>query len=238
MNEPISIFNAYGKIRDLSGKADVAAIEALPDAMRKPLFACIAACMALDAGENRVIEARKTTRIKEAAYDQTVMAYEQPSRTEGDADRAANARHVATAQAAMTATARRIAEIKAVSAAQHAGYIPPKPFKNKLKAAMDAASAALTEARTELQRATTELRKLEIKAGEAINAWRGCLPVMTRDTLMRDHIAKGNADRLARVLRGEPADAPKIVPQYQSELDRIKGAGKIKPPRPLMTARR
>ena len=234
MSEPISIFDAYGKVRTLSGKADKAAIAALSDDQHKTLAEVIAACNARDAAEERVFAARNDVRDKEAA-----MTIREPGQsTDAEAARAGTVRRISSAQAAMTATERRLAEIKAVSAAQRPGYVPAKAVPNELQAAVDAASAALLAARAELQAATTEHRKLETVAGEAINAWRACLPVMSRDTLMKDHIAKGNADRLARVKRGEPADAPKIVPQYQSELDRIKGAGTVKPPRPLMTARR
>jgi hypothetical protein len=240
-NEPlISIFDGYGKIRDLSGDADVAAIEGLPDEPhRKALFEVIAASNARDAGSDRVVAARKAVRIKEIAFADASAAYSGvvPLRdtVTGNADNSPRAG--ATLNPAIK-NAEHVAALRAVSAAQRPGYVPAKPTKNKLKAAMDKAEAELADARAEIYRATSELRRLETKAGEAINAWRACLPVMDRNTLMKSHIAAGQAERAARVARGEHPDAPKVVPQYSSELDRIKGAGKIKPPRPLMSGRR
>jgi hypothetical protein len=126
-----------------------------------------------------------------------------------------------------------VAALRAVSAAQLVGYKPVPPVTNELRVAMDAASDALQKSQLLLRRYAAELHALETKAGEAIEAYRKSLPVMSRDTLMREHLARNLAERAARVAAGLPPEVPKIVPASQCEFDRVRGAGKIKP-RPLM----
>lgn len=234
----LNIFDGYGKIRtDL--EKDQATIEALPDDHRATLFACIAAVNASTAGSERVVAARKDVRTKEAAYNEAAVAFERPPAPQLDPVTNLPINQGPHAEGPCNAaqkTAELMAALRAVSAAQHAGYVPAKVKTNKLKAAMEAAHEALLTARLELQNSTTALRHLERAAGEAIDGWRKCLPVMSRDTLMRDHVARGNAERLARVKRGEPAEPPKIVPEYQSEYDRVRGASKRKV-RPLIGPR-
>lgn len=119
----------------------------------------------------------------------------------------------------------------------------------KLKAAIDAADAELVSARQELSAAISAQELLDRAAGEATNAWR----VVTNQSayewdrtlpehiarskaqakLHRDHVAAENAERAARVARGEPAEAPKVHPNYQSEFDRKRGTAK-RVVRPLM----
>jgi hypothetical protein len=231
------IFDGY-TIRDLSSPADVSAIEALSDDHRAKLFECIAACRARDAGSDRVVAARADVRIKEAAHNDAVDAHSGLLQSRDSVTGVPDYSPRAGANLnPVLKNAEHVAALRAVAAAQRPGYVPAKPVKNKLKTAMDKAAAELADARAELYRATSEARTLETKAGDAINAYRQTLPVFTRDDLMKQHVAAGQAERMARVMRGEHPDAPKVVPQFASELDRIKGAGKLKAPRPPMSGR-
>lgn len=224
----LSIFDQRGRIRPLDNGADVAAIEALPDDHRETLFACLAAVTARDEADARMAAARNRVRELDAAT--TAELYAEPTTVTkiGELTLASPTRN------ADQKNAEHVAALRAVSAAQRPGYVPAKPVKDKKKEAIVAADNALLEARAELIRATAELRRAERKSGEAIEAWRKCLPTMSRDTLMRDHVARGQAARAARVARGESPEPPRPIPQYVSELDRVRGAGKPKPPRPLM----
>jgi hypothetical protein len=243
----LNIFDAYGHIRNLDDETD--AIAALPDDQRAKMFACIKAVTDRDEGEARVVASRKRVRTAEAAYNEAVMALDQvtPVRDTVTGFEDHSPRAGANINPAIK-NAQRVAAARAVSAAQHPGYVTAKPVKNKLKSAAEQADAELIEARAELQRATTEQRPLDTAAGETANAWRSCINIYSYDpslpehiarsnartALVKDQIARGNADRLARCLRGESPEPPKPVPNYQSELDRVRGAEKRKV-RPLIS---
>jgi hypothetical protein len=223
----LNIFDAYGKLRALTAE-EQATVESFSDGMRADLFQCIAAVTARDECEARMFAARDDTRKKEAA----IVAREQLSRTEEDADRAGIEAQTAAARAAGLATVRRLAEIKAVSAAQRKGYVSPKPaVADKAKAAIDEAAAALAASRVELQRSTADLRALEIQAGECLNAWRMHLKIITRDDLFKEYVARGIADRMARVARGESPDLTTNAPTVTCEWEAARGKRK---PRPLI----
>jgi hypothetical protein len=225
----ISIFDQHGRPRDLSGDADVAAIEALPDDHRETLFACLAAITAQAEADARMVAARNRVRELEAAT-QSDGRYAEPVTvtTIGEHTFTSPARN------ADQKFVEHAAAMRAVSAAQRPGYVPAKPVKDKNKEAMVAAENAVLEARAELIRSTAELRAAQQKSGLAIDAWRKCLPVMSRDTLMKDHVARGQAERAARVARGECPEPPRPAPKYLSEIDRVRGVAKPKPPRPLI----
>jgi hypothetical protein len=102
------------------------------------------------------------------------------------------------------------------------------------KAAMDKANADLEISRVELRASTLDLHHKERLAGEATNQWRvtqnaywdPTIPehvarIRARDHLVKDQVARENAERLTRVARGESPEAPKVVANHQSELDRV-----------------
>jgi hypothetical protein len=214
----LCIFDAYGKIRsDLD--TEQATIEALPDDQRETLFVCISTVTARGDCENRVIAARADVRKKEVIYNEAVMAFDQTAPSDNmHAEAKRNPKH------AYEKDAQRIANIRAVSAAQQPGYFSPKIVKNKLKSAMDAANVALTDARAELTRATGELKVLEARCGEAINRWRMVQSTPSAEEVTRAYIASGQAERMRRVANGESAEPVKAASPNISELDKVLGA--------------
>jgi hypothetical protein len=194
----ISIFDGYGRIRDLSGTADVAVIETLPDDVRDKMFACIAAVKASEAGEARVVAARVAVREKEVVHSAALEAEHKanPAQTHKES-------------------------LAAVSAAQRPDYKPePVKINKKTRAALAQADMALAEARSELTRATTEHRVLVATAGEKLNAWRLCLTTPSDFEVRRQYVERSTQDRAARVAAGLSAEPPKIQPAHQSELDK------------------
>src|ERR1700692_694860 len=168
----LSIFDAYGKIRDLSSDEDVAAIENLPDDHRTKLFECITASKASEAGQDRVAAARADVRQKDAIYNAAL-----------EADHKANppSTHKSALAAVIAANAGR----------------KPEPVKvnKKTRAALAEADMVLAEARATLTRATEEFPTLQAKAGDAINAWRLCLTTPSRDEMIRNYVNASTDER-------------------------------------------
>jgi hypothetical protein len=216
MTNDLNIFDAYSRIRDLSSDADVAAIEALPDDHRTKLFECIAAVKASEAGSDRVYAVRADVRTKEAAYN-VVLEAEQ------------KANPPSTHKSALAAVI-----------AANAGAKPePVKVNKKTRAALAEADMALAEARSELTRATGELRTLESKAGEAINAWRKCLTTPSADEVTREFLAASQAERARRVAAGLPPQPTAPVPVHQWEIERVFAArGKVQNRQPKYLGKR
>jgi hypothetical protein len=134
---------------------------------------------------------------------------------------------------------KRMEAARAVAAANRPGYKLAAPVENPLKIAVDAANDALLASQPAFRARTAELHASETKFTEAAAAWtasRGAyynpsLPEhiarsRAQAALHRDHAARLNAERHERVQRGEPAEVPKAVPNYQSEFDRKRGTAK------------
>jgi len=191
------LFDGYGKIRsDLDTEA--ATIEALPDDHRTKLFECIAAVKASEAGQDRVATARGDVRQKEAVYNAALAAEQK-------------ANPPATHKSALTAVI-----------AANEGRKPVKVKINKeTKAKLTDADMALAESRTELNRATGELRLLETKASATILAWKACLTTPTADEVTRQYIKRGDDERVRRVAAGLPAEIPRPVPAHQWEIEKV-----------------
>jgi hypothetical protein len=216
MTNDLNIFDAYSRIRDLSSDADVAAIEALPDDHRTKLFECIAAVKASEAGSDRAAAALAAVRTKGEVYN-ACLESEQKSNPPS------------THKSALAAVIAANAGLK------------PEPVKvnKKTKAALAEADMALAEARSELTRATGELRTLEAKAGEAINAWRKCLTTPTDEEVRREYVNASSAQRARRVAAGLPADAQKEIPTHRWEIERVFAArGKVQNRQPKYYGRR
>jgi hypothetical protein len=221
----LNIFDAYGSVRPNVLETESDAVEALSDDHRQKLITCIKSVMTRDAGQDRILAARKDVREKEAIYNQAVMAFDQTSPSDNlQAEAKRSPKH------AYNKDAMRAAAHKAVIAAQQPDYVAVKAAKpSKLKAAMDAANVALIDARAELSRASGELRTLERNAGEAIDAWRKCLTTPSAEQVAREYIAAGDAERVRRVAAGFSAEPKVAVSPNVSELDKVLGArGKTK----------
>lgn len=199
----LNIFNAYGSISRTALESEAATIDALPDADRKTLFACIKAVTDRDAGVTRANEARHDLRNKEMAHAAAL-----------DADQKANP------------PPSHQSELARVIAANQGRTITPVKLNKKARAALTEAETALTGARITLQKATAELRTLETKAGEAINAWRLRQSTPSAQDVVREYQARGNEER-ARIAAENPR-----APNQASPLDEIMLArGKTKPNR-------
>jgi hypothetical protein len=245
----ISIFGPDGSVRDLSSAIDVAAIEALSDPQHAAMLTCVDACKARDAGSARVIAARLAVRAKEREYDAAVLAGSTVPRNSVSGVEDHSPRAGASNDPAVK-TAERIAAMKAVSAAQRPGYVALKAAKENSKAsAIDTAAAELAGARVEFGHALEDQKALEATAGVATDAFRLAINEFVfdktlpehlarsaaRNALMKDHIARQNAERVARVARGEPAEASTPGPVATCEWEAARNVAKAKrAPRPLM----
>jgi hypothetical protein len=258
----LCIFDAYGKIRsDLD--TEQTAIEALPDDQRETLFACIKAVTARDDCAASVIAARAHVRKNEHTYNNAVMVFDQTTLSDNsfaeggrtpkqvrakDAQRIANIKAVAAAQkpgykshdvaSEIEALAKNVAKLEAAHAKLSADKTPnPEAIAKaanalkrarasleaaqlpiRIKADMDAAGLALTDARAELLSITAEFRTLETKAGLAIDAWRLCQTTPSVEQVQRQYMAASQAERARQVASGE------VVIAEKSELDKNLGA--------------
>jgi hypothetical protein len=246
-----NIFDAYSKIRDLSGEADQAIVEGFDDVTRQKLFDVIRASKARDAGEDRVTAARKSARQLEHAYNNSVMAFEQVNpvkTTQADNMRAASAaqrpgytpkddgvrvkalaKTVAKCEADHAKLANQdkpnavaLGKVEAdLARARKALAVSQLPAKTK--AAMQAADEALASARAELLHAGADQKKLEAAYGASVNIWRGCLTTPTAEQVQREYMKCSQEERARQVAAGE------VVVAEKSELDKILGArGKTK----------
>jgi hypothetical protein len=249
----MNLFNG-NKIRAFDD-ADLAELNGLPEATYAAAIACIEAVNARDAVFEKHVAARSDVHDKQRLLAAAILAYEQPLPAPLDPltrqpITGATGQPIGPQAGARTnhalKQAAHAAAMQAVIAAQKPGYKSPKPVKSKLKDAADvardakdAADVALEDAQAMFRAVTKELVAAETLAGEKIEAYRQTLPVMSHDTLMKEHFAAGLAERQRRVDAGLPPDVPKVEPQYQSVYDRERAAaGEKRKVRPLMTGHR
>jgi hypothetical protein len=195
----LNIFDAYGRVRaDLDSEA--ATIEALPDAERAALMACIAASQVADEGEARLVAARKARDLKNRAHDVALAA-----------DHAAN-------PAILPHEA-----LRAVSAANGSNVKPPKARKlnKETRAALATAITELADARAEYHQAEVALKTLSAKRGEAVLAYMNSGKRVTAEEVAREYQARGQAERKAVADGTAPV---KAEPVRLSQLDRTLSA--------------
>jgi hypothetical protein len=200
----LCIFDQYGKIRsDLASEEET--IASLADDVRGKLFACVSAVNAKTDVEDRVITARTDVRLKDVAYNDAVAK-----------DNKANP--PATFKSELERTI-----------AANAGRAPePVKINKKSKAHLATTNQELADARSELSRATAELRVLEAKAAEATIAWMGCLTTPSDQEIRRQYINAAADERLRRVKAGLPAEIPRPVPEHEWPIEKVFAArGKV-----------
>jgi hypothetical protein len=195
----LNIFDAYGRVRD-DLDSDEATIQGLPVDQRDALMACIAASLAADEGEARLVAARKARDLKNRAHDEALAL-----------DNAAN-------PAILPHEA-----LRAVSAANGSNVKPPKPRKlnNETRAALATAISELADARAEYHQAEVALKGLSAKRGEAVLAYMNSGKPITAEEVARDYQARGQAERQAIVDGTAPI---KVVPVRLSQLDETMSA--------------
>jgi hypothetical protein len=220
----LNVFDSYGKIA-IDPERDADAIAELSDAHRVVLFEMIDAVLDRDNCETRVLEARKSVRTLETAYNEAEMAFSKT--TVADQTQAEGKR---TPKQRSAQDAKNIAAVKQVAAAQHPDYVSPKPkAPSKLKVARDKAADDLGAARAELFAATGQLRTLEIKGGAAIDAWRKCQTTPTAFEVARQYQKRSQEERAKNVAAGLPAEPVAPVSPNISPLDReLAARGKTK----------
>lgn len=194
-----NIFDHVGHIKT----PDPAEVVALPDNQRDALMACLAACDAAEAGEQRVTAAHTLVAEKMREYDAALAADNKanPAILHHDALRlvsAANGSNVKTSKAA-------------------------KPNK-ETRAALTAVTSELADARAEYNSANASLKILSAKRGDKIILWIASGERVTDESIAREYQATSQAHR-AKVASGEIA--PKPEPVRLSEIDRVlTGRGK------------
>jgi hypothetical protein len=95
----------------------------------------------------------------------------------------------------------------------------PKIAKVRPRREADRIEAELSVARSELQAATISLRALQCLSGNAMSDWLAACPPPSAEAVHRHGIAKAQAERLARVARGEtPEPEPEPI-KHQSPID-------------------
>lgn len=209
MPNQLSIFTEFGTVSD---DIDPAEVEKLSEQEKHVLGDCLAHCRAAQAGEARVNELRLSVRDHQERYNAAL-----------EADQAANPpmTNVQAWEMARAATNPHIPKSKL------------KKPNAKTKAALDQAGFELAQTQDNFQRAINSQRGLDKSRATAIVAWVSTQAQITFDDIHRETVARSNADRLARVERGEPADfslAAKVT--HVSQLDRdyaARGAVKKKP---------
>jgi hypothetical protein len=248
-NSNWSPFDQFGRVRKLDGKADEKATKALNENQRGKLATLISVSDERDESEQRYIAARSDVHSKQTALAAAQAAYEPelPSPINPLTGQPVKAERPAAANLDPAEQNRkRMAAARAVAAAQQPGYKPAPPIENPAKDAVVTANAELISSQAEFRKCMAEFHALEAKFSEATEAYRQSTngyydPTLAphianaraQAKLMREHIARCNAERAARVARGEPAEAPKVTPNYQSPLDAKRGAAK-RVVRPLM----
>lgn len=232
-DDTLSLFDGKGRIRDLSSDADVTALEALDPDKRAAAFTCIKAVKASEAGEHRVEEARRAVHAAMDAHRTAVMAGTVTPRDAVTGVMDHSLRAGATIDPAVR-NAQHVAALQAASAANRPGYVAPKRQKTKATPT-EKTHTDLEAAQAELRMAIKDQEALAAVAGVATNEWRTAINVSVYEwdrtlpehiarskaqaKLHRDHVAAENAERAARVARGEPAEPPKVEPNFQSAFD-------------------
>ncbi len=204
------------RICDLTDGATTAQIEMLEPDVRAKLFACVAAVTNSASGQDRVAAARKDVREKDVAHAAAL-----------EVDHKANPPALHKDALARVIAANNGVKLKRVK------------VNKETQAALAEADMALVEARSELKRASDELRTLEAAAGTAINEWRKCRR-RRQPTKSGASIWQGlSRERARRVAAGLSAETPKIQPAHQSELDRVFAArGKVANRLPVFMGKR
>ena len=118
----------------------------------------------------------------------------------------------------------------------------PKTAHLRFKQEREKASAELSDARAELSAATSNARRLDLIAGDAIANWIACFPKISAESVHRAMVA-ADQERRRQIAAGEVAAPSKAAPIFMSALDEARAnAGKgpdinrrlsVKP-RPLM----
>jgi len=185
-------------IRDI----DPAEVEALDDQTREVLMDTLQKARAAEAGENRLAAARISVRNGMQNHDAALAEYNATQKRVSHAD-----------------------ALRQVIAAGLPGYRPVKPGKASAEqTALDRASVALAENRSELEHATRDYKILSAARAEAIMAWIAAQShTVTPLSNARAHI---NAQQQRRIdVAAGTADAPQIVePVRQNEIDRVLSA--------------
>jgi hypothetical protein len=192
----INLFNELGKLS--TDTIDPLEVENLPEAERTAMFECIAASKEAEAGEDRLIAARKSVHELMRTYDEALAA-----------DNLANP--PITAQAAHAA----------VIAANLPGYVPKKiKADTKTRAALAKVSDDLATARIEFIQSEAASRLLSEKRGNKFLAFMNSKEPITAESVHRENIAREQARKLA-IAKGE-IEAPKSnEPIRQHQIDRV-----------------
>jgi hypothetical protein len=200
---PVSLspFDALGKVRDLSGAADVALIEAMPDSQRGILFKMLGDAKAAEEVELRIAELR--TAIAKAMHEQT------------------------RASEANTASIKPPTQQELMAAVRHAHEpdmfpAPEKrrPVNPKFASDLAIADAELIRLRDEFAQANRDIKALSLTRGASIGAFLKTMPVITDESVRRDYLQKSGEQRLALAQNPPPAAPAPIYPIEASYRER------------------
>jgi hypothetical protein len=196
----INLFNELGKLS--TDAIDPLEVENLPEAERVALFACIQSARDAEAGEDRHSAARKLVHERMREYDAAL-----------EADNLANP-PILPRQAQ-----------DAVIAANLPGYVPKKIKADpKSRAVLAKASTDLADARAAFIQAEAAMRLLSENRGTKILAYMNSKEAITRDSLVREIIAREQDTKL-KIARGELPAPKSNAPVFTSQLDRVMSSG-------------
>ena len=98
--------------------------------------------------------------------------------------------------------------------ASHPKIAHERPKQELLKAQAD-----LIDARGELQASEADLKRKQVIEASALMAWIAAFPSPSAEDVYRAHVARGQAEKIARVAKGLPAVAPKVSNAGGSPID-------------------
>jgi hypothetical protein len=230
MSNDFSIFDSKG-VRDLSSKADKAAIAALSPEHKEKLFAVMDAFTnSVEAGKRlkAATETVNTRIIEHNAADQAFQGL-RPWIDLATGDKAQGN----FAEPKIDHRKKDIAATKAaqaVQAAQRPGYKPAPVEVDPLQVALEKAATALSAAYVEVREAQNAVAVTSRDYGQAVNAWRVTLSVNNFDTNVKDHLAKQLEQRAARVAKGLSPEYQPVVtePEYQTPFDAARSGARRK----------
>jgi hypothetical protein len=192
----LNIFDHYGNVRDLSGKADRAIIERLDPTTQAVLIDTLKHVTAATDREERIRLARDDVKAKQETY---------------------NAAHEADKKANPPATHK--SELLRSIAANAGGKVEPIKIDTEARAVFDKALVALAASEAELNRASEGLTALQRASSAAIDRWRNCLTTPTPEANARDYQARSQKDRAERRAKTGSAEPAKVIPAHQWPLD-------------------
>jgi hypothetical protein len=94
----------------------------------------------------------------------------------------------------------------------------PKTAHLRFRQEREKASAELCDARAELSAATSNARRLDLIAGDAIANWIACFPKISAESVHREMIGR-DQERRRKIATGETPSPSKAAPIFLSALD-------------------